>query len=62
MQEKLFKKFIKNKYERSKSYTHKRESIYLWPSTYMQDKKEIPSIVNEKIVEIFTLWVRLPHF
>ena len=28
-------------------YSHK--VIYLWPSTYMQDKREIPSIVNEKI-------------
>ena len=30
------------------SYSHKR--IYLWPSTYMQDMKEIPAIVTEKIV------------
>ena len=30
------------------SYSHKR--IYLWPSTYMQDMREIPAIVTEKIV------------
>ena len=28
-------------------YSHKL--IYLWPSTYMQDMREIPAIVNEKI-------------
>ena len=26
------------------------QEIHLWPSTYMQDKREIPVIVNEKIV------------
>ena len=30
------------------SYSHKR--IYFWPSTYMQDMREIPAIVTEKIV------------
>ena len=30
------------------SYSHKR--IYLWPSTYMQDMREILQIVTEKIV------------
>ena len=30
------------------SYSHKR--IYLWSSTYMQDMREIPAIVTEKIV------------
>ena len=26
------------------------KGIYLWPSTYMQDIREIPEIVNEKMV------------
>ena len=30
------------------SYSHKR--IYHWPSTYMQDMREILQIVTEKIV------------
>ena len=29
-------------------YSHK--GMYLWPSTYMQDMREIPAIVTEKIV------------
>ena len=32
----------------------------MWPSIYMQDKRQILPIVNEKVVisvEIFTLWV-----
>ena len=36
------------------SHSHKR--IYLWPSTYMQDMREIPAIS----VEIFTLLVGVP--
>ena len=43
------KKFIKKKVRQIQiSYSHKR--IYLWPSTYMQDMREIPAIVTEKIV------------
>ena len=42
-------KFIKKKVRQIQvSYSHKR--IYLWPSTYMQDMREIPAIVTEKIV------------
>ena len=26
------------------------KGIYLWPSTYVQDMREIPTIVNEKTV------------
>ena len=43
------KKFIKKKIRQIQvSYSHKR--IYLWPSTYMQDMREILQIVTEKIV------------
>ena len=46
---KIIKKFIKKKLRQIQvSYSHKR--IYLWSSTYMQDMREIPSIVTEKIV------------
>ena len=46
---KIIKKFIKKKVRQIQvSYSHKR--IYLWPSTYMQDMREIPAIVTEKIV------------
>ena len=59
---KIIKKFIKKKVRQIQvSYSHKR--IYLWPSTYMQDMREIPAIVTEKIVkkvEIFTLLVGVP--
>ena len=44
---------------------YSQKGIYLWPSTYMQDKREIPAIVNEKIVisvKIFTLSLGVPHF
>ena len=47
---KIILKIHKKNYERSRT-THTRESsIYLWPNTYMQDMREIPAIVNEKIV------------
>ena len=26
------------------------QGIYLWPSTYVQDMREIPAIITEKIV------------
>ena len=49
MHYKLLKKFIKKKVRQIQvSYSHKK--IYLWPSTYMQDMREIPTIVTEKIV------------
>ena len=48
---KLFKKFIKTKLRKIQIYTHTKESTCaLWPSTYMQDKRDIPSMVNEKFV------------
>ena len=28
------------------------QGIYLWPSTHVQDKREIPAIVNEKISDL----------
>ena len=46
---KILKKFIKKKIrEIQVSYSHNR--IYLWPSIYMQDMREILQIVTEKIV------------
>ena len=41
---KIHKKIIK----KDPDLTHK--GIYLWPSTYVQDIREIPEIVTEKIV------------
>ena len=41
-------KIIKKVRQIQVSYSHKR--IYLWPSTYIQDMREIPAIVTEKIV------------
>ena len=42
-------KIIKKKVRQIQvSYSHKR--IYLWPSTYMQNMRETPAIVTEKIV------------
>ena len=46
---KIFLKFIK-KYLRKIQVLYSHKGIFLWPSTYMQDKREIPSIVHEKIV------------
>ena len=34
----------------SKVKSDHTKRIYLWPSTYMQDMREIPAIVTEKIV------------
>ena len=46
---KIIKKIYEKKIRQIQvSYSHKR--IYLWPSTYMQDMREIPAIVTEKIV------------
>ena len=46
---KILKKFIKKTIRQIQvSYSHKR--IYLWPSTYMQDMREILQIVTEKIM------------
>ena len=45
---KIIKKIYLKKRQIHVSYSHKR--IYLWPSTYMQDMREIPAIVTEKIV------------
>ena len=45
---KIHKKIIKKLRMIQAWYSHK--GIYLWPSTYMQDMREIPAIVNEKIV------------
>ena len=45
---KILKNFIKKIRQIQVSYSHKR--IYLWPSTYMQDMREILQIVTEKIV------------
>ena len=41
---KIHKKIIK----KDPGQIHK--GIYLWPSTYVEDRREIPRIVNEKIV------------
>ena len=46
---KIIKKNIKKKIRQIQvSYSHKR--INLWPSTHMEDMREIPAIVTEKIV------------
>ena len=45
---KIILKIHKNIIKKDPGLIHK--GIYLWPSTYMQDKREIPVIVNEKIV------------
>ena len=43
---KIIKKFIKRKLRKIQVlYSHK--GIYLWSSTYMQNMREIPAIVNE---------------
>ena len=44
----LKKIYLKKVRQIQASYSHKR--IYLWPSTYMQDMREILQIVTEKIV------------
>ena len=31
--------------------------VNLWPSRYMQDMREIPAIVNEKIVTSFEIFI-----
>ena len=45
---KIIKKIYLKKSKTDPGLIHKR--IYLWPSTYMQDMREIPAIVTEKIV------------
>ena len=46
---KIIKTFIKKEIRQIQvSFSQKR--IYLWPSTYMQDMREIPAIVTEEIV------------
>ena len=34
----------------------RHKGIYLWLSTYIQDNRQIPSIVNEKIVISVEVW------
>ena len=41
------KNYLKKIRQIQVSHSHKR--INLWPSTYMQDMREIPAIVTEKI-------------
>ena len=60
---KIIKKIYLKKKIRQIQVSHSHKRIYIWPSTYMQDLREIPAIVTEKIVisvEIFTLLVGVP--
>ena len=46
---KLFKNSLKKKQFKKIQAKYSHKIIYWWPSTYMQDMREIPAIVNEEI-------------
>ena len=47
---KIIKKIYLKKSKTDPGLILTQENLYLWPSTYMQDMREIPAIVTEKIV------------